>query len=290
MLLKWISLRIASPIKADRRFDPIGVPSTSAKNNIFGRIQANTTTTTATVAPTTTTGSGANKPLSSTGQSPALNETRGGKVKRTAPQNPTTGAPMPPLRQKAVVIKEKVPPPVPPRGSPRSTGGSSGNISHRQHNQSHSSVRSSKDSLKDAGWKRRPEEDGGELFVWQFNFKLRWENPLSFVGLFPDINFGLLIILSSFSGGPSGCSTPPPPFDDISEHGSTSRRHYDDIPGSSSRTPNNISASHYSHTTSSSREDSIRWVNRFCPLDLPSRKSISIMSCCVCLKTLSFYY
>lgn len=64
----------------------------------------------------------------------------------------------------------------------------------------------------------------------------------------------------SLGGLPSGCSTPPPPFDDISEHGSTSRRHYDDAPsysGSSSRTTNNI-ASHFIHN--SSREDSIRWV------------------------------
>lgn len=168
MLLKWIFLRIFLRIKADKRFDSIGVPSSSSKNNIGGRVQANTTTTTAAVAPIITSGSSTNKSLPSTGQSPispALNESRGGKVKRAAPQNPSTGAPMPPLRQKAVVIKEKVPPPVPPRGSPRSTGGSSGNISHRPHNHSHSSVRSSKDSLKDAGWKRRPKEDRGELFV-----------------------------------------------------------------------------------------------------------------------------
>lgn len=86
------------------------------------------------------------------------------KKSNPAPQIPSAsgGAPLPPLRTKAVVIKERIPPPVPPRGSPRSTGGSSGNISSHRHH-SHSSVRSSKDSLKDAGSKTlRP---GAEIFV-----------------------------------------------------------------------------------------------------------------------------
>lgn len=134
------------------------VTSSSSKNNAAGiRSQvAAAVAANAAATPATASANGTKSLPSSTG-----NATSGGiaktnnKKSNPAPQAPSNAAPLPPLRQKTVVIKEKIPPPVPPRGSPRSTGGSSGNISHRAHSNSHSSVRSSKDSLKDAGWKRR---------------------------------------------------------------------------------------------------------------------------------------
>lgn len=65
-------------------------------------------------------------------------------------QNGNT-TPLPPLRQKAVIIKEKVPPPVPPRGSPRGHHSHHHHHHHSSHHTSSSSMKSSKDSLKEAG-------------------------------------------------------------------------------------------------------------------------------------------
>lgn len=140
-----------------RNFELIGgaASAASAKNNNNGTRTQSTAAVTVSASVTN-----ANKSLPTTSTNPGSPVMTVKTKKAVAMQPPkdqsAAGAPLPPLRQKAMIIKDKVPPPVPPRGSPRSTGGgSTSSMSNRQHNHSHSSVRSSKDSLRDAGWTRR---------------------------------------------------------------------------------------------------------------------------------------
>lgn len=152
-LLLKMDLTLNLKVDIKRNFDPIGVTSSSSKNNFGNRNPQLAATVASSVSISI-----ANKSLPTNTGSIMLGDSCGGKVKKAMvlfPNNKSghqiAGAPLPPLRQKALIIKDKVPPPVPPRGSPRSTGGSTSSISNRQHNLSHSSVRSSKDSLRDAG-------------------------------------------------------------------------------------------------------------------------------------------